>query len=197
MAGMGGAGGIGGMAGGGGMGGMGGGGMGGSGCPAGADTPETVSLKVDAVYVSSYDVAAAGLLVTPGPGSEDLYGDAAVGMGTTALGNFRSIESGVINESIVFEIFQSNGVDLGAPEGATNVILRLNGASNATFNLSAEDRDGVDLGSADTTIGNRIVDVSALIPGEIHMLTIEATGIPVITTGIDYTHVCLGYEPAP
>ena len=40
------------------------------------------------------------------------------------------------------------------------------------------------------------VDVSALIPGEIHMLTIEATGsAAVILTGIDYTNVCLGYTP--
>jgi hypothetical protein len=32
-------------------------------------------------------------------------------------------------------------------------------------------------------------------PGEIHKLTVEATGGAVILTGIDYLHVCLGYTP--
>jgi hypothetical protein len=73
----------------------------------------------------------------------------------------------------------------------------VNGASSTVFGLAAEDKDGVSLGSASTTIGTKTVDVSALISGEIHKLTIEATGGPVILTGIAYTHVCLGYTPAP
>jgi hypothetical protein len=101
------------------------------------------------------------------------------------------------NESLVFQIFRSNGATLGAAEGATNVVLRVNGASTTTFTLSAQDKNGLDLGSAATTIGNRTVDVSALIPGEIHTLSIEATGsAAVILTGIDYTNLCLGYTSA-
>jgi len=148
-------------------------------------------------FVTSYEVVTAGLLVTPGPGAGNLLGDETVGMGTDAIGNPRSIQSGVPNESIVFQIFRSNGAVLGAPEGAIDVKLLVNGASTTAFNLAAEDKDGVSLGSAATTIGNRTVDVSALIPGEIHKLTIEATSDAVIMNGIDYTHVCLGFTPAP
>jgi hypothetical protein len=120
-------------------------------------------------------------------------------MGTTALGNPRSIQPGMsFNESLVFQIFRSDGVTLGAAEGATDVVLRVNGASATSFTLSAQDKDGANLGSAVTTIGNRTVNVSALIPGEIHTLSIEATGsAAVILTGIDYTNLCLGYTPAP
>jgi hypothetical protein len=143
--------------------------------------------------VTSYEVATAGLQVTPGPGSGNLVGSETVGMGTNAIGSSFSIESGSPNESIVFQIFRSDGVNLGAPEGATDVTLFVNGASSTAFNLAAEDKDGVGLGSAGTTIGTKTIDVSALIPGEIHKLTIEATSDAVILIGIDYMHVCLGF----
>jgi hypothetical protein len=197
---MGGTGGMGGTAGMGGTGGIGGtagmGGVGGSGaCSAGADTPVSVNLRVSIGYVSSYEVATAGLLVLPTATSGNLYGDASVGMGTDAIGNPRSIESGLPNEAVIMEIFRSTGMDLGIPEGATDVTLFVNGAPSTAFSLSAEDKDGVDLGSASTTIGTKTVGVSALIPGEIHKLTIEATSAPVILIGIDYINVCLGYTP--
>jgi hypothetical protein len=114
-------------------------------------------------------------------------------MGTTAIANPRSIQPGTPNESLVFEVFRSDGFVLGVPEGATDVVLSVNGAPATSFTLSALDKDGGDLGSAVTTIGDKTVEVSALIPGEIHSLMIEATGGVVILTGIDYTHVCLGY----
>jgi hypothetical protein len=148
-------------------------------------------------FVTVYEVVASGLRVTPGAGSGNLLGDETVGMGTDAINNPRSIESGDPNESIVFEIFRSDGDVLGAAEGATDVVLTVNGAGTTAFNLTAEDKNGVDLGSASTTIGTRTVDVSALILGEIHKLTIEATTAAVIINGLDYTHVCLGYTPAP
>jgi hypothetical protein len=200
LGGSGGDGGQGGMAGDGGTGGTGGvGGTGGSGgCPAGADTPESIDLMVTTGFVSSYEVVTAGFQATPGPGAGSLFGDVLVGMGTDAIGNPRSIASGVPdNESVLFQIFRTDGVRLGVPEGATNVTLFVNGASSTAFSLSAEDKDGVNLGSATTTIGTKTVDVSALIPGEIHKLAIEATGSAVILIGVDYTHVCLGYTPAP
>jgi hypothetical protein len=148
-------------------------------------------------FVTVYEVATAGLRVTPGVGSGNLLGDETVGMGTDAIGNPRSIESGAPNESIVFEIFRSDGAVLGAAENATDVVLTVNGAGSTAFSLAAEDKNGVDLGSASTTIGSRTINVSALIPGEIHRLTIEATTDAVIINGIDYTHVCLGYTPTP
>jgi hypothetical protein len=126
-------------------------------------------------------------------------------MGTTAIGPSGSIQpigtsGNPSNESIVVQIFRSNDVNLGDPEGATNVMLMVNGAGSTTFTLAAEDKDGLDLGSASTTISASPVDVSALISGEIHKLTIEATDPAlgaVIVTGIEYTHVCLGYDPVP
>jgi hypothetical protein len=197
--GMAGTGGVGGDGGSGGVGGAGGvGGVGGvGGCPAGANTPESVNLTVTTGGpVSSYEVATAGLQVTPGPGSGNLFGDALVGMGTDAIGNPRSIIGGdPINESVVFQIFRTDGVTLGAAEGAIDVVLMVNGLISTVFSLAAEDKDGVELGSADVAIGTKTIDVSALIPGEIHKLTVEATGAAVILKGIDYTHVCLGYTP--
>jgi hypothetical protein len=160
----------------------------------------SVTLQVDTVAggVPSYQVATAGLRVTPGPGSGNVFGDDTVGMGTTAIGNPRSIQPGTPNESVIFQIFRSDGLVLGDPEGATDVTLFLNGGGTTQFTLSAEDKDGGDLGTVVTTIGTKTVDVSALIPGEIHSLTIEATGLAgVILIGIDYTHVCLGYTPTP
>ena len=153
----------------------------------------SVALKVSTGYVTSYEVATAGLLVLPAAGSGNLFGDVSVGMGTDAIGNPRSIESGSPNEAVIMEIFQSDGVNLGIPEGATDVTLFVNGAASTAFSLSAENKDGVDLGSASTTIGSKTVDVSALIPGEIHKLTIEGTSDAVILIGIDYTNICLGY----
>jgi hypothetical protein len=148
---------------------------------------------VDTGFVTVYEVAAAGLEVTPGLGSGDLLGDDLVGMGTDAIGNPRSIESGIPNESVVFRIFRSNGVDLGDPEGATDMTLSLGG--DGGFQLRAEDKSGGDLGSVDATVGTGTVDVGALLPGEIHKLTVEATDSTVILRGLDYVHVCLGYSP--
>jgi len=142
---------------------------------------------------SSYEDVAAGLQATPGSGN--LYANATTGMGTDAIGNVLSIQSGSPNESIVLEIFRSSSVVLLAPEGATDVMLFVDGASSTGFSLAAEDKDGVSLGSAPTTSGTKTVDVSALISGEIHKLTIEATSSSVIIVGLDYTHVCLGYTP--
>lgn len=175
------------------------GGVGGTGgCPAGAASPQSVNLTVTTGFVSSYEVAAAGMLVTPGPGAGQLFGDALVGMGTDAVGNPRSIASGVpSNESVIFEVFRTDGMTLGVAEGATAVTLSLGGAGSTVFSLTAEDKDGLVLGSATPSIGSGTVDVSALIPGQIHKLTIEATGSAVILNGIDYTHVCLGYMPPP
>jgi hypothetical protein len=123
-------------------------------------------------------------------------------MGTDAnMSNVLSIQSGTPNESIIFQIFRSNGVvlDLGAPDGATDVTLFVGGLPTTTeFELSAENKDGDPLGGpgpTTTTIGNGTIDVSTLIPGEIHKLTIEATSNPVSLKGIDYTAVCLGYAP--
>jgi hypothetical protein len=166
-------------------------------CPAGADTFQAVDLMVDTGgFVLSYEVAAAGLLVTPGPTSGNLLGDASVGMGTDALGNARSIQDGAPNESMVFEIFRSDGLSRGAPEGAINMTITVLGlpTSNEIL-LSAEDKVGKALGSATTTIAVQTIDVSALIPGEIHRLTVEATSGATILRGIGYTHVCLGYTP--
>jgi hypothetical protein len=194
-------GGIGGGAGTGGIGGSAGtGGIGGGGgCPAGANTSESVSLMVTTGRVLSYEVATAGLLVTPGLGAGSLFGDAIVGMGTDAVGNPRSIIQGAVigdpNESMVFQIFRSDGLNLGVPEGATDVTLFVNGSSSTSFLLTAENKDGLSLGSATTTIGTKTVDVSTMLPGEIHKLTIEATGAAVILIGIAYTNVCLGYTP--
>jgi len=103
----------------------------------------------------------------------------------------------MFNESIVFQIFESDGVDLGAPEGANDVTLFVNGVGSTVFTISAQDKFGTVLGSATPAIGTRTIDVSALIPGEIQTLTVEATGAAVILTGIDYTHLCLGYTPTP
>ena len=147
---------------------------------------------------ASFDDPATGLRVAAGASSGLLGIDGVGNMGTTMLGPSFSIQPGVMfNESVVFEIFQSDGATLGAAEGATGVLLLVNGASATVFTLSAQDKNGGDLGTTSTTIGNRTVDVSALLPGEIHSLTIEATGGPVILTGIDYTNVCLGYTPTP
>ena len=146
----------------------------------------------------SYEEATGGLLVTPGPGSGDLYGDAAIGMGTDAVGNVLSIESGTPNESIVFQIFRSDGTTLGAAEGATDMTLQVSGLPGTiVFALFAEDKTGTALGSATATTGGSPIDVSALIPGEIHKLTVEATSGRVTPFFLDYTHVCLGYTPAP
>jgi hypothetical protein len=147
---------------------------------------------------ASFDDPATGLRGSAGASSGLLGVDGVGNMGTTALGPSFSIQSGAMfNESIVFQIFQSDGVSLGAAEGATDVVLFVNGAGTTVFSLSAQDKDGGDLGTVATTIGNRTVDVSALLPGEIHTLTVEATGAGVILTGIDYTNVCLGYTPTP
>jgi hypothetical protein len=161
--------------------------------------PVSVNLQVNTGgLLLLYEVATAGLRVTPGLGSGNLFGDATVGMGTDAIGNWRSIESGSPNESIVFEIFRSNGVVLGAPDGATGMTLSLGGVGTTTFDLHAEDKDGGDLGSVTTSIGTGTVDVGGLFPGEeIHKLTIEATSLRIRLLGIDYVHVCLGYDPAP
>ena len=169
------------------------------GCPAGADTFQAVNLKVNTGgFVLSYEVAAAGLLVTPGLLSGSLLGDASVGMGTDALGNPRSIQAGPPNEMLVFEIFRSDGVFLGVPEGANDMTITVGGLPTTNeILLSAEDKDGNALGSATTTIAIRTIDVAALIPGEIHRLTVEATIGVTILTAIDYTHVCLGYAPVP
>ncbi|MBW2507310.1 MAG: hypothetical protein JRE81_01635, partial [Deltaproteobacteria bacterium] len=101
------------------------------------------------------------------------------------------------NESIVFEIFRSDGNTLGAAEEAEGMLLSLGGASTNTFDLRAQDKDGVDVGSASGVVGAGTVDVGALIPGAIHRLTIEATGPTIILLGIDYVHACLGYDPVP
>ena len=187
--GAGGDGGAAGMAGGGGM-------AGGIGCPAGADSLENVNLQVTTGFVMSYEVPASGLEVTPGPDSGRLFGDASVGMGTDAISNPRSIESGVpTNESIVFRIFRSDGATLGIPEDATNMVLILGGGSATQFDLRAKDKEGNDVGAAFTQIGLGTVDVGALIPGEIHELTIEATDKTVTLRGIEYLHLCLGYAP--
>lgn len=169
-----------------------------AGCPAGANTPESVDLKTDIGPVSSYEVVAAGLEVTPGAGSGSLYGSVSTGMGTSAIGNVLSIESGTPNESIVLQIFRSNGVALGAAEGATDMTLFVGGLpTTIEFQLSAEDKDGTVLGSGPvtTTIGSGTIDVSALFPpgSEIHKLTIEATSGRVSIRGTDYTNVCLGH----
>jgi hypothetical protein len=158
-----------------------------------------VSFLVNFGPLSSYEVATAGLQVTPGSGF--LYAADPTGMGTSAIGNVLSIQSGTPNESIIFQVFRSNGLalDLGAPEGATDVTLFVGGLPTTTqFELSAEDKDGNALGGpgpTTTTVGNGTIDVSALIPGAIHKLTIEATTNNVSIKGIDYTAVCLGYTP--
>ena len=145
---------------------------------------------------ASFDDPITGLRGSAGANSGLLGVDDAGNLGTTALGPSFSIQNGVMfNESVVFQVFQSDGATLGAAEAATDVVLFVNGASTTSFVLSAQDKDGADLGTVTTTIGNKTVDVSALIPGEIHSLTIEATGGGVILTGIDYTNVCLGYTP--
>jgi len=147
----------------------------------------------------SYEVVSAGLEVTPGPDSGALS-ILTGGAGTNAIGPAGSIEpigssGNPANESIVFQVYRSDGINLGAPEGATDVMLMVNGAGSTSFTLTAEDKDGLPLGSAPTTVSASPVDVSALIPGEIHKLTVEATGGAVIVTGIAYTHVCLGSTP--
>ncbi|MBW2587933.1 MAG: hypothetical protein JRD92_13455, partial [Deltaproteobacteria bacterium] len=181
------------MAGSGGVGGM--AGMGGSGgCPAGALSSESVDLKVSIGPVTVYEDVAAGLQVTPGLGSGNLYGSPTIGMGTDAIGNVRSIQSGDPNESIVLEIFRSDGSSLGAPEGALDVVLTVSGLPTTTeFDLFAEDKDGNNLGSATARTGDSPVDVSGLISGAIHKLTIEATTNSVSILGVSYTHLCLGY----
>ena len=199
-AGMGGVGGDGGTGGAGGMGGT--AGMGGSGgaCPGGSASPESVNLKVTTGFVTSYEVAASGLRVMPGIDSGLLLGDALVGMGTSAVGNPRSIESATpVNESIVFEFFRSDGSILGAAEDAEGIVLTLVGASPSTntFDLRAQDKDGGDIGTASAVLGTGTIDVGSLIPGPIHRLTIEATGPTITLIGIDYVHVCLGYDPTP
>jgi hypothetical protein len=187
---------MGGMAGMGGVGGM--GGMGGT-CPDGVASPESVNLKVTTTgLVASYEVPSSGLQVTPGTGSGLLFGDALVGMGTDAIGNRRSIESGLlINESIVFGIFRTDGTTLGAAENAVSIFLSVVGAPENTFDLTAQDKDGGDLGTVSSTVGMGVIDVASLIPGPIHSLTIEATGPTITLIGIDYIHACLGYDPAP
>jgi hypothetical protein len=159
-----------------------------------------VSLTVDTggpQGVASYAVVDAGLLVTPAPGSGNLFGDASVGMGTTAVGNPRSIQPDAPNEAMIFEIFRSDGVSFGSPEGATDIVLTVAGLPTSNeVRLSAEDKDGNDLGSATTNIVDRTIDVSGLLNpgGEVHKLTVEAiSGGATIIKGLDYTHVCLGF----
>ena len=151
--------------------------------------------------VASYEDGAAGLLVLPGATSGDLYGNAAAtsGMGTDALGPVLSIEGGLPdNESMIFEFFQTDGATLGAAEGVTDVVLGVTGLpTSITFLLTAEDKDGAPLGMATATTGDTPVDVSNLIAGEIHRLTIEATTGPVTPQVLFYTHTCLGYDPVP
>jgi hypothetical protein len=77
------------------------------------------------------------------------------------------------------------------------MILTLGGGSTNSFDLRAQDKDGVDVGSASSVLGTGTVDVGALIPGPIHRLTIEATGPTITLLGIDYVHACLGYDPVP
>ena len=119
-------------------------------------------------------------------------------MGTDGIGNVLSIESGTPNESMVFQIFRTNGTTLGAAEGATDMTLQVSGLPGTiVFALSAEDKNGTALGSATATTGSSPIDVSALISGEIHKLTVEATSGRVTPFFLSYTHVCLGYAPTP
>jgi hypothetical protein len=158
-------------------------------------------LRVSFGPVASYEDGAAGLMVSPGPASGDLYGNSAAtsGMGTDALGPVLSIQSGMPdNESMVFEIFQTDGATLGAAEGATDVVLAVTGLpTTIQFQLTAEDKNGAPLGMATATTGDTPVDVSSLIPGEIHRLTVEAITGPLTPQVLSYTHVCLGYDPVP
>jgi len=155
-------------------------------------------LRVTFSGKTSYEEATGGLLVTPGPDSGLLYGNVGNGMGTDAIGPVLSIQSGTPNESMVFQIFRTNGTNLGAAEGAINMTLQVSGLPGTiVFALSAEDKDGTALGTATATTGGSPINVSALISGEIHKLTVEATSGPVTPFFLDYTHVCLGYTPAP
>jgi hypothetical protein len=176
--------------------------MGGAGgCPAGADSPRSVNLIVTIGAVSNYESVPDGLLVTPGPGSGNLYADGMIGMGTDATGGLRSIQAGTPNESMVFQVFRTDGATLGAPEGATNMMLRLGLNPASGMILSAEDKTGASLGSVATTVGSGVmlgssswvIDVGALLPGEIHQLTIEATDNLISLMEIDYVHACLGF----
>jgi hypothetical protein len=143
-------------------------------------------------------VVVAGFLVAPGPDSGQLAGSNVAGMGTNAIGSSFSIQNGVsFNESMVFEIFRSDGVSLSVPEGAINMRITVLVIPTSEILLSAEDKLGNALGSATTMTAVPNIDVSALIPGEIHRLTVEATSGPTILRGVDYTHACLGYTPPP
>lgn len=193
VAGMGGAGGMAGMGGSGGMAGMGGSG----GCPAGANANVVADLGVDLFSASSYDDPSTGLRVSPGVGAGTLFGTVN-GLGTNAIGSSYSIESGSPNESMVFEVFQSNGSTLGVAQTATNVSISARGLPKTTeFLLTAEDIDGIPLGSTTATTGDSPFDVSAQIPGDIHRLIIDATTNPVAPFTLSFTSSCLGFNPIP
>jgi hypothetical protein len=99
---------------------------------------------------------------------------------------------------IVFQFYQSDGVDLdpSSPETANDVVLSVGGLpTTLTFDIIAEDIDGLPLGSMTSEIRDSPIDVSASIPGEIHKLTIDATTGRISLRQLDYTHSCLGYTP--
>jgi len=107
-------------------------------------------------------------------------------------------ESGSPNESMVFEVFQSNGSTLGVAQTATNVSISARGLPKTTeFLLTAEDIDGIPLGSTTATTGDSPFDVSAQIPGDIHRLIIDATTNPVAPFTLSFTSSCLGFNPIP
>ena len=172
-------------------------------CPGDPNSPQAVSLKVviGILGASEFEFPASGLKVTPAGGSTVLGADVAVGMGTKPLGPDTSIEGAVdggADEAMTFEIFQTSGTTLGDAEGATSVTLEygLGIGSSTTLDISAEDVEGSSLGTASPTIGpgSGTLDISALISGEIHSLTITAPGEAVIPQALNYTHICLGYE---